>query len=147
MSKETTKARILNEITNALENDSITPVIVGGILDELLELDTRPYRSAVGIMTQIGTNAPTFNAFENNLGGPLNWSWEMDGIVSVILPQDHNDRAIFSTSKKGGYGIQGLYNISASLSNPAKITINMRNGAGNMANLDGSVWIEIRVYN
>ena len=44
MSKETTKARILNEITNALANDSITPVIVGGILDEILELDSRPYK-------------------------------------------------------------------------------------------------------
>jgi hypothetical protein len=39
MSKSTTKARILAEITNATAANSVTPTIVGTIIDEVLEVN------------------------------------------------------------------------------------------------------------
>jgi hypothetical protein len=69
MSKATTKARIQAEITNALVNDSITPVIVGSILDEILELDTTPYKVYSAVLSQAGVNSPTALVFEDSILG------------------------------------------------------------------------------
>lgn len=68
MSKATTKARIQAEITTAIANDSITPTIVGSILDEILELDLRPYRVFIASVSQFGLNVPTYEVLENTTG-------------------------------------------------------------------------------
>jgi hypothetical protein len=70
MSKATTKARIQAEITTALANDSITPVIVGSILDELLELNT-PVSSKIykAIFYQNDEGVLSIQVLQNTLGG------------------------------------------------------------------------------
>jgi hypothetical protein len=74
MSKATTKSRIQTEITTALANNSITPTIVGSILDEILELDTRPYKVYTALLSQVGTNPPTAIVLENTLSGSIVWT-------------------------------------------------------------------------
>jgi hypothetical protein len=69
MSKETTKARIQEEITTAIANNSITPVIVGSILDEILELPVSlPYKVISGLISQSDFDNPTLIILENTFG-------------------------------------------------------------------------------
>lgn len=77
MSKATTKNRIQTEITSAITSNSITPTIVGTILDEIIELpivDSRPYKVYAGTIYQFGTSDPIIIVSENTLGGVPVWS-------------------------------------------------------------------------
>ena len=76
MSKVTTKARILAEITNATANNSITPTAVGSILNEIVEfpvVDSRPYKVYTALLnrTLSGIDSPSPTVLENTLGGEV----------------------------------------------------------------------------
>jgi hypothetical protein len=70
MSKATTKARIQTEITGATVNESITPTIVGSILEEILELPSvLPYKKYVAKIYCMTSGSPlVLNVLENDTG-------------------------------------------------------------------------------
>jgi hypothetical protein len=96
MSKETTKARIQEEITSAIANNSITPTIVGGILDEILELPVSlPYKVYTATLTQRGTENPVANVFENTLTGVLQWTRLNTGdYLATLIGQFESDNVV-----------------------------------------------------
>ena len=148
MSKATTKARILAEITNATATNSITPTIVGGIVDEVLELGGRPYKVYTAIITQSGVNAPTAIVLENTLGeisfthltGPFSggqMTIESTGLFTL-------DKTYISVTQDGNADAFLIYAI---LNNNNVINLISQISEGVGSDLGGKAFLEIRVYN
>jgi hypothetical protein len=148
MSKATTKARIQTEITEATVNESITPAIVGSILDEMVELPSvLPYKSYTARLSRNGTE-PMTAIFEYNELGIITFSKDMGSGMGNFI----NSTALFTVNKTVLFtnGFASTYQplkVEIKQFTNSQLSFNVSDASGNLVNVFETIPVEIRVYN
>lgn len=147
MSKETTKNRIQTEITSATTNNSITPTIVGTILDEIIELpivDSRPYKVYTCLLSCTDSLTPVVTIFENSIGNIV-WTRNAIGSYKAELTDAFTlDKTIGFSSINNGYVVTSVFSVSGN----DNIIAEVRSlTTGNYIDYIEKLALEIRVYN
>lgn len=145
MDSTTLKAQIDSQITNETLPNSITPAEVGGNLKAVVDyIDQGEYSIS---LSQSGIAAPTADIVYKNTIGAIVWSRASAGVYFAILT------GAFTVGKTkitptNSYFKVGQRSIYATVSDVNTITLEVKDDAGNFAdlNMTQATDLTIRVY-
>lgn len=147
MSKETTLIAIAEQITAAVAANSITPIVLGAILTEIVNLEERPYKVCSGLISQTATNAPTVIVLENTIGNII-WTRAVSGDYFGTLAGAFPSEKTFTQIAVGSINSSGRAEIFQN--NVDKIEIGTYTTFEGQTRCDDWLYFtpfEIRVYN
>lgn len=109
------------------------------------------YRTYTALLTQIGTDPPTFEILENTLGFNIQWTMVQPGEYYGIIPDGfvENKTACFGTPNAGNDGFIYFVLMDVATYDPTKrIVVYTQDVAGSYVSTGESpATIEIRIYN